>query len=45
MSNEELTEELQEAIIRKLEKWKAHSSWYADIANRQLISKFNEPIR
>ena len=49
MSNQELSEELHKPIIRKFEKRKVHSSfidniWGADIADMQLISKFNKGI-
>ena len=47
MSNKELAEELYKPIIRKFKKRKVHSSfidniWGADLADMQLISKFNE---
>ena len=47
MSNEELAKELHKPIIRKLEKRKVHSSftdkiWVADLADMQLISKFDK---
>ena len=47
MSNQELAEELQKPIIRKLEKWKVYSSckdsvWGANPADVQLINKFNK---
>ena len=50
MSNQELAEELHKPIIRKFEKQKVHSSfmdniWDSDLANMQLISKFNIEIR
>ena len=50
MSNQELAEELRKPIIRKFEKQKVHSSfmdniWDSDLANMQLISKFNIEIR
>ena len=46
ISNRELAEELHKAIIRKLNKRKVHSPfidniWGADLAEMQLISKFN----
>ena len=46
MSNIELAEELHKPIIRKSNKRKVHSSfidniWGADLADMQLISKFN----
>ena len=48
--NERLAEELQKPIIRKFEKRKVHSPfkeniWGTDLANMQLISKFNKGIR
>ena len=50
MKNQQFTEELHKPIIRKFEKRKAYSSfknniWGADLANLQLISKFNKGIR
>ena len=50
ISNQELAEELHKPIIRKFEKRKVYSSfidniWSADLADMQLISKFNEGIR
>ena len=50
MTNKELAEELHKAIIRKFEKSKVHSSfidniWGADLAEMQLLSKFNIGIR
>ena len=50
ISNKELAEELHKPIIRKFKKRKVHSSfidniWAADLANMQLISKFNKGIR
>ena len=50
ISNKELSEELHKPIIRKVNKRKVHSSftdniWGADLANMQLISKFNKGIR
>ena len=47
ISNKELAEELHKQIIRKFEKIKAHSPfvdniWGADLADMQLISKFNK---
>ena len=46
-SNKELAEELHKPIIKKFEKWKVYSSfidniWSADLADMQLISKFNK---
>ena len=48
--NEKLTKELHKSIIRKFKKWKVYSSfkdniWGADLADIQLISKFNKEIR
>ena len=45
--NKELAEELHKPIIRKFKKRKVHSSfvdntWGADLADMQLISKFNK---
>ena len=50
ISNKELEEELHKPIIRKFEKRKVHSSfidniWGADLADMQLISKFNKGLR
>ena len=50
ISNKELAEELQKPIIRKFKKRKVRSSfihkiWGPDIADMQLISKFNKRIR
>ena len=50
ISNKELAEELHKPIIRKVNKRKVYSSftdniWGADLANMQLISKFNKGIR
>ena len=50
MSNKELTEELHKPFIRKFNKIKVHShfidnTWGADLADMQLISKFNKGIR
>ena len=49
MSNQELAEELHKPIIRKFEKRNVHSSfidiiWGADLADMQLVSKFNKGI-
>ena len=49
MLNKELAEELNKTIIRKLDKRKVHSTfidniWVADLADIQLISKFNKGI-
>ena len=48
--NEQLAEELQKPIIKKLKKTKIYSSfkgntWGADLADIQLISKFNKGTR
>ena len=50
MQNKELSEELHKSIIKKVEKWKVHSSftdniWSADLADMQLLSKFNKGTR
>ena len=50
MQNQQLSEELIKPIIRKYEKRKVYLSfkdniWGADLANMQLISKFNEGSR
>ena len=50
MSNKELAEELQKPIIRRFEKRKVQSSfidntWGADLADMQLLSKFNKGFR
>ena len=47
ISNKQIAEELHKPIIRKFEKRKVHSSfvdniWGADLADMQLMSKFNE---
>ena len=49
ISNKELSEELHNPIMRPFEKRKVHSPftdyiWDADLAEMQLISKFNEGI-
>ena len=49
-SNKELAEKLHRPIIRKFNKRKVHSPftdniWGADLADRQLISKFNKGFR
>ena len=49
-SNKELAEELHKPIIRKINKRKVHSPfidniWGAELANMQLISKFNKGFR
>ena len=48
--NEQLAEELHKPIIRKFKKRKIHSTfkdkiWGADLADMQLISKFNKGFR
>ena len=48
--NEQLAEELHQSIIRKLKKRKVYSSfkyniWGADLADIQLIIKFNKGLR
>ena len=48
--NEQLAEELHKPIIRKFKKRKIYSAfkdniWLADLANMQLISKFNKRFR
>ena len=50
MSDQELAEKLHKPIVRKLEKRKIHlpfidNIWGADLADMQLISKFNKAIR
>ena len=50
MSDKELAEELHKPIIRKFEIRKVHSLfidniWGADLADIQLISKFNKVFR
>ena len=47
IQNKELAEELHKPLIRKFEKRKVHSSfidniWGADLADMQLLSKFNK---
>ena len=47
--NKELIEELHKPIIRKFNKWKVHppsidNIWGADLADMQLVSKFNKGI-
>ena len=49
ISSKELAEELQKPIIRKSEKRKVHlpfivNVWSADLADVQLISKFNKDL-
>ena len=48
--NEQLAKELHKSIIRKFEKRKLYSGfrdniWWADLADMQLISKFNVGFR
>ena len=50
ISNKELAEDLRKPIIRKFEKIKVHASfidniWGVDLADMQLISKFNKEFR
>ena len=50
ISNKELAEELHKPIIRKFKKRKVHSTfidniWGADLADMQLIIKFDKGIR
>ena len=50
MSNQQLTEGLHKAIVRKFEKRKVHSSfknniWGADLADMQLINKHNKGLQ
>ena len=50
ISNKELAEELHKLIIKKFEKRKVRSPfidniWYTDLADMQLISKFNKGFR
>ena len=50
ISNKQLAEELHKPIIRKFNKRKVHSPfigniWCADLADTQLISKFNKRFR
>ena len=50
MSNQELAEELHKPVIENLEKRKVYSPfinniWSADLADMQLISKFNKEVR
>ena len=50
MSDQQLAEKLHKRIIRKFKKRKIHSTfidniWGADLADMQLISKFNKGIR
>ena len=48
--NEQLAEELRKPIIRKFKKRKLYSAfrdntWGADLADMQLISKYNKDFR
>ena len=48
--NEQLAEELHKPIIRKFKKGEVHSAfngniWAADLADMELISKFNKGFR
>ena len=45
--NEQLTNELHKPIIRKFEKRKVYSTfiWGVDLADMQLLSKYNKGIR
>ena len=50
ISNKELAKELHKPVTRKFDKRKLHSSfihntWGADLADMQLIIKFNKEIR
>ena len=50
ISNKELEEQLHWPVIRKIKKRKINSSfreniWGADLADMQLINKFNQGIR
>ena len=50
MSNQQLAKKLLKPIIRKFEKRKVYSPfidniWGADLADMELISKFNKGIR
>ena len=50
MPEQPLAEELHKPIVRKFEKRKVNSSfidniWGADLADMQLISKFNKGVR
>ena len=49
ISHKELTKELHKTTIKKFKKRKVHSTfidniWHADLADMQLISKFNKGI-
>ena len=48
--NHQLAEELHKSIIKKFEKRKVHAAfkgniWGADLADMQLLSKYNKGIR
>ena len=43
--NEQLTDELHKPIIRKFKKRKVYNIWGADLADMQLLSKYNKGIR
>ena len=50
MPNQQLVNELHKLIIKKIKRRKVYSSfkyniWGADLADMQLISKFNKEIR
>ena len=50
LQNQQLAEELHKPIIRKFEKRKVHAAfkeniWGADLADMQLLSKYNKGIR
>ena len=50
LQNEQLAEELHKPVIKKFKRRKVYSSfkdniWGADLADMQLISKFNKRIR
>ena len=50
MSNQQLAEELNKPIIRKIEKREVYSPlkdniWCADLADTQLINKYNKGFR
>ena len=49
MQNKEFTEEMYKSGMKKIEKRKVHSSfidniWVSDLADMQLLSKFNKGI-
>ena len=49
MPNQQLVDELHEPVIKKLKRRKVYSSfkdniWGADLADMQLISKFNKGL-